>query len=747
MILVLLAVTPAMVLAVAHHLNERARALAMAQAGTLELAEKIAGAMDDNLLLGGNTLFNLCATNAVNSLDPKACAALFARLRAKSPDVYANIFAMTPRGRVFAQAENYLAEVDFSGRDWFQRAVKGRDFVNSGLITSMVTGKRVMVIACPLRGTDGALRAVLAATMNLGWISQGLGEVEPPPGGVAMVVDYQGMVLAQTPQDSPLAGKLAPQGRLDNPPQPPWGGAHDHIQGLLLGHARLIRDMPDSPVALVAVPAEQIYGPIKRELFSQLAWLAVVGLIGVGLSWAFGTMMLIRPMAALAKAVENLGRGDLAERLPEGEAISELDSLAGSFNRMAESLQTRDRELEQSRETYQALIENALSVMYLVDPVSCAIVDANPSAAAFYGYSREDMRGMPVTRLNANSAEECLASGPANDTNDRPARPTRRHHRMADGTERLMEVSTSPLTLHGRPVLFSIAVDITEREQLRHQLEQGQKMEAIGELAAGIAHEINTPVQFVGSNLDFLSSSMPGLLAAVRSCQTLAKAVLDGGDPTVQAQATLEALDEAGLDYLSEEVPKALAESREGIDRVGAIVLSIKKFAHPGTEEKKLCDLNAAVENTVLVARNEWKYVAEVQTDLAPDLPPVPCAPGELNQVILNILVNAAHAVGDKVKDSGEKGLITLATRVVDGMVELCVADTGTGIPEAVRGKIFDPFFTTKEVGKGTGQGLAIAFAAVKKQGGFLDFTTEPGQGTTFRVRLALDPSGLETGA
>jgi signal transduction histidine kinase len=201
-------------------------------------------------------------------------------------------------------------------------------------------------------------------------------------------------------------------------------------------------------------------------------------------------------------------------------------------------------------------------------------------------------------------------------------------------------------------------------------------------------------------------------------------------------------LQESDLEYLYVQIPTALGETLEGVERVSKIVRAMKEFSHPGGKEKSLADLNKAIEGTATVARNEWKYVADLKLELEPGLPPVPCFLGEFNQCILNLIVNAAHAIGDVVKKNpGTKGLITVQTRRDGEHIEVRVTDTGTGIPEAVRSKIFEPFFTTKDVGKGTGQGLTMVYGClVNRHGGTATFETETGQGTTFILRLPLKP-------
>jgi len=216
----------------------------------------------------------------------------------------------------------------------------------------------------------------------------------------------------------------------------------------------------------------------------------------------------------------------------------------------------------------------------------------------------------------------------------------------------------------------------------------------------------------------------------------LQHAVQSEGDVVAAVQRTVDAEKAADLDYILENAPLAIDSSIEGLGRIATIVRSMKEFAHPDQAVKQSADLNQAIRSTLVVAHNEYKYVAEIDTQLA-DLPLVQCYLGEFNQVILNLLVNASHAISDVVKDSGSLGKLTVRSRLDGDEVEISIADTGMGIPEAVRAKIFDPFFTTKEVGKGTGQGLAIARSViVNKHGGTLRFETECGKGTTFFIRL-----------
>jgi signal transduction histidine kinase len=271
---------------------------------------------------------------------------------------------------------------------------------------------------------------------------------------------------------------------------------------------------------------------------------------------------------------------------------------------------------------------------------------------------------------------------------------------------------------------------------------QAQKLESVGRLAAGVAHEINTPVQFVSDNVQFVRASLPQIAAVIHAFRNLHQTVQSGGDVARAASLAAAADKAADLDYIMENAPLAIESAIDGLGRIATIVRSMKEFAHPDQAAKSLADLNQAIRGTLVIAHNEYKYVAELDAQYG-ELPAVPCYLGEINQVILNLLVNAAHAISDVVKDSASLGKLTVRTRLDGEAVEISIADTGTGIPEAARDRIFDPFFTTKGVGRGTGQGLAIARSViVNKHGGTLRFETECGKGTTFIIRLPIDVQG-----
>ena len=279
-----------------------------------------------------------------------------------------------------------------------------------------------------------------------------------------------------------------------------------------------------------------------------------------------------------------------------------------------------------------------------------------------------------------------------------------------------------------------------ERDLLERQLSQARRLELIGQLAAGVIHEINTPVQFIGDNGKFLEDSFRDLFTVLQCSEKIASSKNDE-ELSARLAELGPVLKNVDIDYLCEEIPQAIGQLLEGVDTIARIVGSMKEISHPGQEKETMAEIRRIIENAVLVSRSEWKYCAEVTTDFEPDLT-VSCLAGELTQVIVNLTVNAAHAISDVVKGTGAKGTITISTRRNGSFAEIRIEDTGTGIPEATRQHVFDPFSTTKDVGKGTGQGLALAHSViVQKHGGKVAFETEMGVGTTFVIQVPLESS------
>lgn len=305
-------------------------------------------------------------------------------------------------------------------------------------------------------------------------------------------------------------------------------------------------------------------------------------------------------------------------------------------------------------------------------------------------------------------------------------------------------VSLYPTLYDNEPSFFAWIYEISNLKQaqqaqaeLERELHHAQKLEAIGHLAAGIAHEINTPSQYILDNLKFLLGAQDDLAGLLKRCLTLIDQLPGQSQAGLQEQQAeiAQQCEEIDLDYLLEDVPEAIEQSIRGISDIARIVQAIKAFSQPGEGHKTAIDINQLLENTLTVSQSEWKPFARIETRFDTTLPKIICNPGEIGQVFLNLLVNAAHAIEER--GSSEEGTIRITTRQQDDQAVIEVTDNGTGIPASVQDKVFDPFFTTREVGKGTGQGLSMAHhVVVKKHAGEIGFSSEPGVGTTFTVTL-----------
>lgn len=369
----------------------------------------------------------------------------------------------------------------------------------------------------------------------------------------------------------------------------------------------------------------------------------------------------------------------------------------------------------------------------------------NGAAEQYLGHSASKVLGRPFREMDTQWNWEEISrfvTEARNRTGPKTLEDFR--YRRPNGKEGFLRIAHAAIPEEGGHAsgLLLLAEDISEQKILQMQLLQARKMESIGRLAAGIAHEINTPTQYIGDNIRFLKDAVDDLSKLHAEYDALLARVRKEGSGGGEATAISETADAIDLASLREEIPRAIDQSIEGVRRVAEIVKAMKEFSHPGGKEKQPSDINRAIENAVTVSRNEWRYTADLETKFDTGLPRVPILPGEFNQVVLNLIINASHAIGDAVSDQpGTRGKISIKTRRVDDWVEVLVSDTGNGIPEEARERVFDPFFTTKEAGKGTGQGLAIAYAViVDKHLGKLDFETAIGEGTTFRIRLPINP-------
>jgi signal transduction histidine kinase/HAMP domain-containing protein len=467
----------------------------------------------------------------------------------------------------------------------------------------------------------------------------------------------------------------------------------------------------------------------------------------------------------LDAAANQIARGDAAQVAPEDETNDEIGRLARSFNIMVgelnrfaierERLQSTERErlerlvaertqeIEQGREMFKLIAESTGATPFMLDRDRDLFQNT--------GSRVREIESNPLSRWAQEGALEAVIPRGTNGELRRrldecaPGRFEFEGRLCGPHDTSLMLlriVGTCEATAQGRHLL-GLVQDVTALRRDERERGAAQKLESVGRLAAGIAHEINTPLQYVTDNMRFLQSSLADLGGVLVNYRSLESAVETGAavaTVAAAAAAARSAAESIDLDFLMENTTPAVSEALSGLDRITAIVRSMKEFAHPDSAQKTIADLNQAIKNTLVIAHSEYKYVADVEEQFGA-IPQVRCHLGQINQVILNLIINATHAMAEAADGRDRRGTLTVRTRQVADQVEIAIGDNGGGIPEAVRDKLFDPFFTTKAVGVGTGQGLAIARdIVVNKHGGTLSFESQLGQGTTFFVRLPVNP-------
>jgi signal transduction histidine kinase len=472
-------------------------------------------------------------------------------------------------------------------------------------------------------------------------------------------------------------------------------------------------------VRLALVPDVYLIGASAGwRVFEQIAWIA-----------AGSAIMLI----AVYQSLETLQK-----------FATHAATLALTNEAIGKHVKERTRELERSREQYRLIAETTRAIPFELDLAHGRFTYIGPQAAKMLGFPEARWKEpgfldvlLPRTRESniRSQLDECMPGS------------FEALCSVFTGDDRVVELRwTVSCDLVGdMRFLRGLMIDVTEARRMVRELAQGQKLESVGRIAAGVAHEINTSVQFISDSVRFVRHALKDVPHALADYRALAASALSGRDVTASAKKAAETDESADVDYFLKNAPEALDRALDGIGRVGSIVRSMTEFAHPDSLTKADIDLTRAIRTTLNMARNEYKGVAEIETHFG-DVPAVHCHAGDVNQVVLNLLLNAAHAIGDAVAGTSAKGRIVVRTRAIGGYVEISINDTGDGIPEDVRGRIFEPFVTTKEIGRGTGQGLALSRGiVVDKLKGSLHFETETGKGTTFFIRLPVPDSDMVT--
>jgi signal transduction histidine kinase len=494
--------------------------------------------------------------------------------------------------------------------------------------------------------------------------------------------------------------------------------------------------------------------------------------VGMAAVFAFAISMLIATLLArsiagrvrrIGVAASKLAAGDYDRPPVRAGADDEIGRLAHSFNTMVEKIReqfaerkrlaesehsrlesevgARTAQLEESREQYRLIAESTNAIPFTYLPSARLFTYIGPQVERCLGYSiskwgtpdfvrsviaPEDADALCATLEGSSAGEEFDVECTAVSAN-----------KVAHQLRWVITIGE----LKGERCLRGLILDVTQQRKLETGLQQAQKLESVGRLASGVAHEINTPVQFASDSIAFLRTASSDLVSVIDKMRVANESILADAPSKTSAAAAAEAEAQADLSYLVEEIPRALDSAQEGLTRVATIVRSLKEFAQPETHGKTEINLNSAVESTLVVASNEYRYVADVETHFD-DLPAVTCHAGEISQAVLNILINAAQAIGDVVKTSGSRGRIVVWTRRDGDLAIITISDSGVGIPKHIQARIFDPFFTTRDVGKGTGQGLTFARSTiVNRHGGELIVESEAGHGATFHIKLPIRPA------
>jgi PAS domain S-box-containing protein len=490
--------------------------------------------------------------------------------------------------------------------------------------------------------------------------------------------------------------------------------------------AALIRDVSDIRTHFKDAPAR------RDSLFRRLTVGRNVENFEIQVVNATGKALWLNLNAR--PSLDSQGRLKLVEGIAEDiTKRKEAEEKLGRYHeKLEETVQLRTAEVLENQAFLQEVLEGIQAAVIVIDRDTQEVLDCNSIAEKLLGYDKETLKRDRKAMLKTNILQQATDGQLLN-------------------SELIVERKTGELIPVLRNVLFVvykgvmaqaiILFDIAERKALERQVNMAQKLQSIGQLAAGIAHEINTPIQYIGSNISFLSESFNQLFETNNIYKALMHRALSGEDISREIEEVTRHIEELDLQFLLEEIPHAVSESLSGINQVSSIIKAMKQFSHPEQENLTQVDINKTLEQTTIISKNEWKYVADLQLDLDKTNPEIAGYPGPLNQVFLNLVINAAQAIGEKKGEDGEKGKIVIQTRTDVSTVIISISDTGLGIPENIINKIFDPFFTTKALGKGTGQGLSIAYSIIReKHHGTIEVESRVGKGTTFTIRLPFKP-------
>jgi PAS domain S-box-containing protein len=634
----------------------------------------------------------------------------------KSSPAYANFGIARLDGRVVASALPMKEPVNISDRLYFKETLRTRAFSVGQYQVGRITETPVINFGYPLLGPQGNVTGIVFAALNLSLVTQfeSLIDVQTPKDSTYVKLDGNGAVLTSYPESQmfgrghPLEKSLFEKISKEKRGTFQAVGA-DGVERLYLFSSFLGPLNKNEGYALLGIPARELFTEVNRVLVVELAALAVIGVLFLAVAWLGGDSLIVRPVGALVDATKRLAGGDLTARSGLVSKEGEIGELGRAFDEMAERLERGDHEsrrmqekVRESEERFRNIFRENRSVMLVVDPETARIQDANPAAAAFYGYPEESLRNMTIGQINTLPETEIAAelARALRKERDRFIFP----HRLANGEIRTVEVHSSPVKAGERFLLFSIIHDITENRKLEEQARQSQKMESVGRLAGGIAHDFNNLLTVITGYSELLLKRF-------------------GKESPMRGE---------------------VEEIRRAGERAATLTQQLLAFSRKQIIEPKVVHLDSLVTEMHRMLGRLIGENIELQAITGKALGSVKVDPGQFQQILMNLALNARDAMPDGGKIVIETsnveldaGYCTLHPYVKPGrFVMLSVSDTGTGMTDEVKAHIFEPFFTTKETGSGTGLGLAMTYGAVHQAGGTIEVYSEVGIGTAFKIYL-----------
>lgn len=504
---------------------------------------------------------------------------------------------------------------------------------------------------------------------------------------------------------------------------------------------RYFEDINGQPAFVLETVMARSILATARETSHQLAivLLGFVVLVFI-LLVAIIRLTASRPLGQLASHMALLRETGQFHPMPGTDSGDEIGTLARSFNELVIARQKIEGEMR----TLSAVAEHTDESIVIIGKSGC-IEWVNPVFERSRQMSCIDLVGRRPQEVMKGRDEPAMYRDIWLLVQGGKTWRGRMYTEISNGQVVTEDVVVSPVLEAGEkePSAYVMLLhDVTERVSMESQLAQAQRLEAIGQLASGVAHEINTPAQYVDGNIRFLDESFNALSGVLDKIAGQARASADGRLSAADISGLLK---DAEVAYLQTEVPVAIRQTLEGIERIGNIVQSMKELTDP-VPDFVPANLNPVIESAVHAAQNEWAGIAAFDMQLDPQLPWVPCQPESINQVVISMLANAAQAIADAGESRKVPGHVVVSTRSIGDSLQISISDDGIGMTPAVQARIFDPFFTTRPVGKGTGQSLGIAHSVVRKHGGTITVDSTPGRGSCFRIHLPLGGSQRASG-